>query len=283
MKVLQRFVPPDHEIVLFGDEQTGNLLSHDDGVEECIHYIRREPSRFAIHMGDEMDAFWIDDKRFSMDITIQTPLQQQRMVVERYRDIAKSNQLITMLFGNHSYKLLPKIGDITADTCRQLDIEYAGFSAIVELYCNKTNLLLYKIYVTHGRRSVFSAADDPIRQLANMKLQLKRHLAPQAGDCLVMAKGHTHKLIVSQPEPILYITHSINKIKQKYTNALDVSGSQYIDPDLRWYVNTGSFLKSRGIGVNSYPEMAEYPPVQLGYAVIEAHDGLVTNIRTERV
>lgn len=283
MDIMQRYVDESHELVLFGDEQVGNLLSHTEAVHELVDYIASRPSTYAIHMGDEMDAFWVDDKRFSIDTTISTPLQQQREVVRTYAPIAKSGQLFTILFGNHSARLLPKIGDITATTCKDLGIQYSGFSTVLEMYSNRTNQLLYKVFATHGKRSVFSAADDPIRQLSNMKLQLKRHLYPQAGDCLIMAKGHTHKLIVAEPEPILYMTHNNGKIKQHYTDSIDTSGQRYIDPDLRWYVNTGSFLKSRQLGVNSYPEMAEYAPVQLGYAVVEALDGMVMNIRTERV
>ena len=283
MEIVKKFIPRNHELVLFGDDQVGNLLSHRSGVSECVEYILADRNRFAIHMGDEMDAFWVDDPRFNTDTTVMTPLQQQAEVINTYRPIAESGQLLTILFGNHTYKLLPKIGDITSDTCKKLDIQYCGYCAVFEMYDAASTELMYKVFVTHGRRSVGSCADDPIRQLSNMRLQLKRHLAPQAGDCILMAKGHTHKLIVSEPEPILYMTHINGKIKQKYTDTDCVAAHSYIDPDLRWYVNTGSFLKSRDVGVMSYPEMFEYAPVQLGYAVAEVHDGKISTVRTERV
>lgn len=283
MRIIQRHAEDSHELVLFGDEQIGNLLSHVEAVKELVDDIASHPNKLAIHMGDEMDAFWVDDKRFSMETTISTPLQQQKEVIKLYTPIAKSRQLVTILFGNHSAKLLHKVGDITKSTCDTLGLPYSGFSTVLEVYNNKTDKLMYKVFATHGKRSVFSNADDPIRQLANMKLSLKRHLSPQAGDCLVMAKGHTHKLIVAEPEPLLYMTYGGGKIKQHYTDSIDVTGQSYIDPDLRWYVNTGSFLRSRMLGVTSYPEMAEYAPVQLGYAVVEVLDGSVVNVRTERV
>lgn len=283
MNIIRKYVDDTHELVLFGDEQVGNLLSHVDAVDELVEYIASHEGTYALHMGDEMDAFWVDDPRFAPDITTVTPIKQQREVIKRYEKIARSGQLVTMLLGNHTAKLLHKVGDITQDTCEQLQIPYCGYSTVLEMYNKHNGRLMYKVFATHGRRSVFSNADDPVRQIANMKLQLKRQLSPQAGDCLIMAKGHTHKLLVCEPEPILYMTYTDKTIKQHYTDSLDTSGSAYIDPDLRWYVNTGSFLKSRGIGVNSYPEMFEYPPVQLGYAVVEVLDGMVTNVRTERV
>ncbi len=188
MNILKREVPSNCELILFGDDQVGNLLSHREEYNKCIDYIASDRNRFAVHMGDEMDAFWVDDKRFNYDITISTPIAQQKEVIKDLMPIASTGQLFTILFGNHTFKLLPKVGDITADTCERLGIEYSGTTCVLELF--DRHGLMFKTYLTHGRRGIRSSCDDPIRRIANMRLQLKKHLYNMAGDCLVMAKGH---------------------------------------------------------------------------------------------
>jgi hypothetical protein len=124
-----------------------------------------------------------------------------------------------------------------------------------------------------------SRADDPVRRLANEKLQLKQHLKDKMGDCLLMAKGHTHKLIVCEPMEQLFLTTEEGEIKQGYTGGGSGAGSGFIHPDLRWYVNTGSFLKCYGENVNSYTEIAELDPIETGYVVVEVRDRKIERVR----
>ena len=107
-----------------------------------------------------------------------------------------------------------------------------------------------------------------------------------------MAKGHTHKLIVSKPAKELYLTDDGERITQRYTYD-DLQRESYIDPNLRWYVNTGSFLKlyhepieqedehgnKERLPISGYAEQGEYDPVELGFAVIEVRDRQVTDVK----
>ena len=54
----------------------------------------------------------------------------------------------------------------------------------------------------------------------------------------------------------------------------------YIHPDNRWYINTGSFLKSSQNGVSGYAEMFEYSPIELGFAVVEVRNKTIQNVRS---
>jgi len=85
-----------------------------------------------------------------------------------------------------------------------------------------------------------------------------------------MCKGHTHKLIICDPERELYLADDGHDIVHHYRGA--GQAQEYIHPDHRYYVNTGSFLKMFEIGHSGYAEIAEYDPVELGFAVAKIRD-----------
>ena len=281
MRILKADVPADYDLMLFGDNQEGNTLMYRRGYQQAIDFVMSDKNKFAIHMGDEQEAYWIDDTRYDPVILNATPLQQQAQVIKDLTAPAKTGRLITILFGNHSQRLYPKVGDITADTCTKLGIQYGGFSCVVE-FADKQGPQ-FKGFFTHGRKSIRSMADDPTRRLANEKLQLKQHLKHKMGDCLLMAKGHTHRLIISEPHTQLYLKTEAKagrpNITQHYTHNPPFGKGGYIHPDHRWYANTGSFLKCFGENVSSYSEMAEYDPTELGYVVVEVRDRTIANVR----
>jgi hypothetical protein len=276
VRILGWKVPSDYELILFGDNQEGNVLSYRRGYLECIKYILGEENRFAIHMGDEMESYWIDDPRYDPITLTKNPLAQQDQVIEDLKPLAQAGRLITILYGNHSHKLSPKVGDITESTCRKLGIQYGGFSCVVNFGDEKG--LQFKGFFTHGRKLIKSIADDPVRNLSNLQLQLKQHLKYKMGDCLLMAKGHTHKLLICDPRTQLYLTTE-KEIREKYTRATPFGKAGYIHPDHRWYVNTGSFLKTFGESVSSYSEMGEYDPVELGYIIVSVRNRQIEDVR----
>jgi hypothetical protein len=117
-----------------------------------------------------------------------------------------------------------------------------------------------------------------LRRWANEKLQLKQQLKGKFGDCVIMAKGHTHRLIIAEPTPQLYLTTEPN-IQQHYTHTSSAHSSGYIHPDHRWYVNTGSFLRTFGEGIEGYSERGEYDPVELGYAIVTVKDRSIVSVQ----
>ena len=163
--------------------------------------------------------------------------------------------------------------------CGELDSTYGTYTVKVSVKDNDGKVK-YKIFYTHGSKSLSSNAKDPIQAEANMKATLKQRLLPLAGDCLIMACGHSHKNFVVEPTSALYLTDDGNQIVQDYVT--NPGNTKFIHPDHRWYCSTGSFLKLHGeMGVSGYAERAGYAPAELGYNVIHVKDYQVT--RCEKV
>lgn len=278
MKLLECNLPDNHNIFLFGDLHIGTVLCHRLGIKKMIDMMRSSyhscSNNYGICMGDMIEAIMIDDKRYDLSTTADPfPLQQVEDAVRTLTPIA--SKLLAVLKGNHEHKLW-KFGDLAASVAGQLGTPYGTYTAKLTI-CNRKGKYLYKIFITHGRKSITSTADDPKRRFTNMELILKRHLKFKAADCVIMAKAHTHKLLVCEPEQELYLVDDTKEIKQKY-----ISSSQnapYIHPDHRYYVNTGSFLKLYGPdGVSGYAEIAEYDPLEMGFVIAIVRDGVLQGI-----
>ena len=102
-----------------------------------------------------------------------------------------------------------------------------------------------------------------------------------AGDCILMAFGDTHKLVVTEPTKSLYLTDDGSQVVQHYTK--DMPSTKYIHPDHRWYANTGSFVKGQEIGVDSYVSRAGYDPTELGYVVANVKKGRMVEVKPQIV
>uniref|UniRef100_A0A6M3JKD4 Uncharacterized protein n=1 Tax=viral metagenome TaxID=1070528 RepID=A0A6M3JKD4_9ZZZZ len=187
--------------------------------------------------------------------------------------IAKN--LLVMLKGNHEDKLWP-IGNPTAEICDGLKVSYGSSAAKVTLV-NKRGNLLYKMFLNHGRKSIHpSVADNPRRREENMRLSLQRLLREKAGDCVLMARAHTHRLLIMEPTPRLYLRDDGNTIKDAYTRAAHTD--PYIPPDDRWYVSSGGFMRLYKVGEESYAERADYDPMELGFAIVRVRDRVIQGI-----
>jgi hypothetical protein len=277
LKLLTKVLPDNHNLFFFGDKHDGSILSSDSGWNQLIEMMHSdyEGSRnnFGAEGGDDMESILVDDKRFSPDkLTQKQPLAQLDICVEKRQAI--KDLLLYKLLGNHEYKLW-KFGNLTETMCQRLGVEYATYSAKTTIM-NTSGEIMYKVYDTHGSKSITSTADDPIRKQANMELILKRHLKNKAGDCAVMIKHHAHKLIVSKPQKTLYLTDDGHKIKQNYTGW--GQAETYIHPDARWYGCAGSFLRLFGDGISGYAELAEYDPVELGFLILKVRDRKIVSL-----
>lgn len=267
MKLITRELQDNHNIFVFGDVHEGSVLSSVKGFQSMVNMMDSEyegcKNNYGIDMGDMIEAIMVDDKRFSEDkLTEPLPLEQVNKATVRREPI--KDRLLCILEGNHERKLW-RFGNLTEEVCKRLGVEFGTYTAKITIQ-GKSGDQMYKMFVAHGNKSINSAADDPTRRIANMKLSLKRSLKFKAGDCAVMVKGHTHKLIVCEPEPELYLTDDCNNIKQGYTSW--GQNEDYIHPDARWYGNSGSFLKLYGKGTSGYAEIAEYDPIPLGWLVL---------------
>ena len=57
----------------------------------------------------------------------------------------------------------------------------------------------------------------------------------------------------------------------------------YIEPNHRYYVNTGTFLKTYGLGVDGYGERRGYDSIERGWVVVMVRDGKLTEVRKVRI
>jgi len=270
-------LPDNHNIFHFGDKHDGSILSSDSGWNELMDMICSEyegcRNNYAVDGGDMFESIMVDDKRFSPEkFKEPLPLEQMRIAVEKREPI--KDKLLSILMGNHERKLW-KFGDLTQEVCQKLGVTYGTYTTKITVKDIKGGLM-YKVYETHGSKSISSAADDPIRRKANMELTLKRHLKFKAADCAVMIKHHAHKLISCKPRTELYLTDDGEKIKQGYTHWGQTE--PYIHPDARWYGCAGSFLRLFGDGMSGYAEIAEYDPVELGFLVLKVRDRKIVSL-----
>mgnify|MGYP001594002218 CR=1 FL=1 len=278
MQLLTKVLENDHNIFMFGDQHDGTVLSSHSGWRKLIEMMNSPydgcSNNYGIDGGDMVESIMVDDKRFSPEMLKEPlPLEQMEQAIKNREPIKQ--KLLAILMGNHERKLW-QFGDITAKVCEKLGVDYGTYAAKI-IVQDKHNRLMYKIFETHGSRSITSTADDPKRRQVNMELILKRQLKFKAGDCAVMIKHHAHKLIACKPAIELYLTDNGEEIRQDYTHL--AQNEIYIHPDSRWYGCAGSFLKLYGDGISGYAEIAEYDPVQLGFLVLVVRDRKIIELK----
>jgi predicted phosphodiesterase len=278
MEFVTRKTPKNFNIFFIGDTHIGSALFHEKGFRSFIEAVKK-PYAGATHnvvigMGDYIEALDTSDKRFDLDSVDKLkirPEHQMDFFVEAMSEIKK--HIVLLLFGNHEHTL-KRYHDYVAYACKQLGTKYGTYSSIVTFMNNKNTL--FKAYVTHGRGSFGSVADSPERRKANMALQLKRKLWTLSGDCALMAVGHTHKLLIAEPDRALYIHSDTERVYQAYTST--EQNAEFIPRDHRFYVNTGSLVRLFGRGISGYAERAMYAPMELGYAVVRVRRGRIAGI-----
>lgn len=288
MKLIEKILPPTHNIYLISDTHEGTILKHRKGLQKVIKKIANDPIGYVAHLGDLIEGITVDDKRYCMmtvDTETSTPIRQYKAVIEELEPI--KDKLLVILEGNHDAKIAGRYGDILRDmVCPQLSGNkdsgelYGTYSCKVAIK-DREGKLLYKMFLTHGSGSVNSTADDPLRREANMLLALKRKMSPMAGDCIIQAMGHTHRLLVKPPMSELFLTDDGEDVMQEYTQVHQAD--KFIPKDLRWYINTGCFYKLYHMGVSGYAERAGYAPNELGYIKIRVKGGIIQGVDREVV
>lgn len=283
MLELEKILPKTHNLYLISDTHEGSTLKHKKGLKKVIKTIADDPIGYVAHLGDLIEGITVDDKRYCMQTTdpvSSTPVRQYAEAMEELRPI--KDKLLVMLEGNHDYTISKKYGSFMQTVvCPELAGNKGGETLWGTYECilaivDKAGKLLYKTFLTHGFRSINSSSLDPLTRKTNMERALQRNLYRKAGDCAIMAMGHTHKLLVKAPIPELYLTSSPKEMHQKYTKASQTA--DYIPPDLRWYANTGCFYKLYKMGVSSYGSRAGYDPNELGYVVVKVVDGIIKSV-----
>jgi hypothetical protein len=217
-----------------------------------------------------------------MDATAEMRVvEQAKMAIERRKPIASKG--IAILMGNHEFGL-QKSGDWAKHIADGCGVPYGTYSCKITYRDDETDQIYFKHYATHGYGTMNHQAGDEEQRLANMKVKLKRMLRFKASDCYLMSMGHTHRLLVRPPLLKLHMVDDGNKIKQVYDKPpANYKQGDILHEDMRWYVNTGCFLKTLGLGISSYSERLGYDPNVLGFAVALVRGGKLVNVREEKI
>ena len=104
----------------------------------------------------------------------------------------------------------------------------------------------------------------------------------------VSVLGNTHQLMVVPPTGELYLYHKDGKVEQDYLG--QGWNERHIDPNRRWYVNTGAFLLRStdqvghdNLPFSGYPERRGYAPMVRGFAVVKAEGGRLKEVEAIRL
>jgi len=241
-------------------------------------------------MGDQQESRTIDSPYFTLSEVVKDGLSLPELQLEKLIELITpvKDQSDIVLLGNHEWDLR-RVGNFSNRLAKALDAEYGTMSCVVEVYDeDDPEWLMYKMYLHHGFGRITSQAKDFEQQEGNKKARLKLMLRELAGDCLIMAMGHTHQDIIVKPTGRLYLYHEEMKVKQAYLH--QGRNARYINPDQRWYVNTGSFLvrSTDKLGydklpISGYPERAGYAPMVRAFIGIEVANGIVQDVKSKRI
>lgn len=300
------FLPDNFNLFLWGDTQWGNVGVHEKGVDKLFDMVESEyrgvpeKNNFAAHMGDHVEAITIGDSRFTLGQILPKQLMLRSMIdhaIAREKTIA--HKTLFILKGNHEQKWINTYGDIGAEIARALNptndpnlCQYGSASCVVHFHRKRNKSLICRGYHHHGAKKLTSAAKDALQREANKAAALKQRLMLQFDGAIYMAMGHTHGLRVVPPDPtVKIICDKRREITQAYLlrdKGLIVDQSaDYIPPEFRTYINTGSFLKKYSdefeeLGT-SYAEWEMMPPVELGFVVLTFRNARFEKAYTEVV
>jgi len=283
--LLDPFIMPDNfNLFLWGDTQWGNVGTREKGIDKMFDMMESEyrgvPAKwnYAAHMGDHLEGIVVGDPRFAFDQLLPKKTFLRAMIdhaIERESVIRKKTLFI--LNGNHEWKWINTYGDIGREIADRLEVPYGLRSCVARFHRKKTGNFLFRGHHHHGFGSLRSNAKDHVQREANMKAALKDRLRRLFDGAVYHAMGHTHQLMVVEPDTSVKILAEADGIlRQSYPLSDPLStvdqSSSYIPPDSRWYVNTGSFLQTYTEEGVSYAEQLGLPPVELGFIVGAVRD-----------
>jgi hypothetical protein len=284
MEFISANIPKDCRIFDTGDWHVGPHGFDEGGLDDMLAEVREDKNARMILKGDLIDAISTDDKRFcSLTYDIKDRWRSiddhLEFLVEKLMPVR--DKILCNLHGNHELTLL-KQTDLTRRLCKALNVPYGGYTCILTLNTPEGSKHAFKMLLTHGRRGISSHAKDPIQSKANMEASLKKHMSNlQIYDCVYQSMGHAHKLIIVPPTVTreVMLTSTTTGLKQNYKSAVKQNMSE-ISPESRWYVCSGSFLKTFSQpGHLSYAELAQYGPVEIGCAEVVVKDSEIAEVK----
>jgi len=244
-------------IIGVGDIHLGGVGCDKERLQEILDYIKNNDHCYWIGMGDYLESINPDDKRFdphSIDPEYDIPslsnllTTQVEDMIEFFKPIA--HRCIGLLAGNHEEKVrLRYYRDVVYDLCKELKVQYLGYSAFVRLRTvRKTKDTMgtrhiYTIFACHGYGAARKAGAS-VNRLVDVA---------HSFDADIIMLAHEHKKVASPP---------ILKLSIQKVDELKLFVKKQVA------VNTGSFMKGYVVSGKSYVERAMYPPTDLGVVKI---------------
>lgn len=283
-------VPENWNLFLAGDTQWGNTGTHESGIDRLFDAVNSDYRGCSFNcvawMGDTIECIDIADKRFDFS-------QSKIHLIKDQRDHALNrlaaikDKIIIFLNGNHEQRIKNTYGDICDEMAKWLGCAY-GTRCCVPQFVGPNNRLQFRAFLHHGFGKLQSNAKDWVQSQANLKAALKQRLQHLFSGAALMAMGHTHQLHVVEPDPSLQIVADdagdLQQVYRERDERTYIDQAAAIVPEqYRWYVNTGSFLRTYVEGAEGYAERFGMRPVEMGYAVACVRDGRLSKVYREVV
>lgn len=280
-------VPIDFNLFLVSCHHLGSVLCHHKGWAQLVDHINSSIDGLPIKnnrywdCGDPIEAIDPLDKRFvknSMELSV---LEQMDAAVKCRAKIAWA--MLGMNDSNHPWKYQRTIGCVTEKIIKDVEEKYNtkvvyGTWASRIAFITRRNELMFKMFARHGKKPISSTSPDPERKQSYKRFRLKVLLkSNKADDCVLQVRGHTHEQIMVEPIRDMYITDDGKELHKAYKKV--PHDAEYIDPNLRWYVSPGSFLKTQALGVSGYGEIGEYEPIENGYALAKIRSRQISEVK----
>ena len=265
----------DYNVYLMGDIHEGRRGVAYNKLDAAIGMIKEDKGSLVCLMGDLIEGISINDPRYSpyeQEGRYSRMTEQCKSIADRLIPIKK--QIVSLLVGNHEEKL-DKIMNCGTEIGDRLGLKFHTDS--------RTNICMLsdglRFYLTHGSGSCSSSALDDTQREYNECKSIRNKLVRKAGDCVLMAMGHVHKLRIRRPPSKLTITRNDDGVMQEcYPGHIHDPVTGFIPEDHRWYCSTGSFVEGYLEGADTYVERAGYDPTELGFIKVSIRNRMVYDV-----
>jgi hypothetical protein len=133
-------------------------------------------------------------------------------------------------------------------------------------------------HARHGSRGVSSSAGDLDNIRRNEARRVKRLLRFKRMDSIIMSYAHIHKVRICPPvDQMGIIWNGANAISQTYPKVM-MGPNGEIEENSRWYFSTGAFFGAQLENIDTYADMYDYDPLQLGCAKVMVEDNRVVAV-----
>jgi len=267
----EKQVPRNGTVALLSDMHEG-LITQSDEIGTALEMCMSKNSKIILG-GDLTESRTPDHPYY--DLTVSEgkyeTIQAQAEGIAKKLYPARKN-ILAVMTGNHE-RGVRKVMNVSKTVVENLGIDVPYGMVTLKAKIGEDSLF----YFHPEKWSCNSQAGDAEQRYYNDVRKIRRKLSGLAGDCIVMAVAHIHKLRMGKPVRELALIGEDGD-EQVYTTP-DMYRGTVIPETQRWYCSTGSFLRTRIKGKTSYSEAGGFKPTEIGYIEIQMKNGRVAELR----